>query len=107
MLEWLFEWLFKPYIDKLVDRRIKENMFERYWQQKNEETRQRIEKLRRNLNSSTPSPPSKNPSEAESLSGGYVYSRQNKPEVQTSSDQAAMRKREEMDKIRAKLKRQK
>jgi hypothetical protein len=53
MLEWLFEWLFKPYIDKLVDRRIKENMFERYWQQKNEDIRQRIERLRRTLNSPT------------------------------------------------------
>jgi len=101
MLEWLFEWLFKPYIDKLVDRRIKENMFERYWQQKNEETRQRIERLRRNLNSSTQRV-SKETSE-ELLPSSGIQKRGAEPQVQVTPDQATIKKQQELNAMKAKL----
>lgn len=107
MFESIFNWLFKPYIDRLVDKRFQENVIERYWLARSHNTKQRIQEIRESLYSPSPNPPSKNPSEAELLSGGYVYSRQNKPEVQTSGNQAAMRKQEEMENIKAKLKRQK
>ena len=101
MLEWLFEWLFKPYIDKLVDRRIKENMFERYWQQKNAETRQRIERLRRNLNSSTQGV-SEEASE-ELLPSSNIRRKAPEPKVPPPPDQAAIKRKQEMDLMKAKL----
>ena len=101
MLEWLFEWLFKPYIDKLVDRRIKENMFERYWQQKNAETRQRIERLRRSLHSSTQGVSEETSEELLPSSG--IQKRGGEPQVQVTSDQAAIKKQKELSAMKAKL----
>ena len=101
MLEWLFEWLFKPYIDKLVDRRIKENMFERYWQQKNEDIRQRIERLRRTLNSPTQGVSEETSEELLPSSG--IQKRGDEPQVQVTPDQATIKKQQEMAAIKAKL----
>ena len=101
MLEWLFEWLFKPYIDKLVDRRIKENMFERYWQQKNEETRQRIERLRRNFNLQTQGVSEK--ASKELLPSSELRRNNTQPQVQVTPDQATIKKQQELNAMKAKL----
>jgi hypothetical protein len=105
MFESIFEWLFKPYIDKLVDKRFQENVIERYWLARAHNTKQRIQEIRESLYSPSQRTPSTESGEL--LSGGYVYSRQDKPEVQTSADQAAIKRREEMENIKAKLKRPK
>tara|TARA_R110000796_G_scaffold187950_2_gene304862 strand:- start:4058 stop:4375 length:318 start_codon:yes stop_codon:yes gene_type:complete len=105
MLEWLFEWLFKPYIDKLVDQRIKENMFERYWQQKNEETRQRINRLRRSLDPSTQDAQAETSEELLSSSG--IQKGREEPRVQVTSDKATIKKNKELSAMKAKLMRKK
>ena len=45
-MKYWFELLFKNYIDELVDQRFKENMIERYWVQKQNETARRLAKAR-------------------------------------------------------------
>lgn len=45
--QFLFDWLLKDYIEGEIDRRFKENMIERYWTQKHNETARRIAELRK------------------------------------------------------------
>ena len=45
--------LLKPYIDELVDQRFKEKMYERYYESKQNDLQERIQRLRRNLSSPT------------------------------------------------------
>jgi hypothetical protein len=45
-MKYWFELFFKNYIDELVDQRFKENMIERYWEQKRNETARRLQKAR-------------------------------------------------------------
>lgn len=45
--QFLFDWLLKDYIEGEIDRRFKENMIERYWTQKHNETAKRIAELRK------------------------------------------------------------
>ena len=45
-MKYWFELLFKNYIDELVDQRFKENMIERYWVQKQNETARRLARAR-------------------------------------------------------------
>ena len=45
-MKYWFELFFKNYIDELVDQRFKENMIERYWEQKQNETARRLARAR-------------------------------------------------------------
>ena len=45
--------LLKPYIEELVDQRFKEKMYERYYESKQNDLQERIQRLRRNLSSPT------------------------------------------------------
>ncbi len=45
-MKYWFELLFKNYIDEIVDQRFKENMVERYWVQKQNETERRLARAR-------------------------------------------------------------
>jgi len=46
MIKTLFEMFFKNYIDEQIDKRFTENMIERYWSQKQNETARRLQKAR-------------------------------------------------------------
>ena len=46
MIKTLFEMFFKNYIDEQIDKRFTENMIERYWAQKQNETARRLQKAR-------------------------------------------------------------
>lgn len=46
MIRTLFEMFFKNYIDEQIDKRFMENMIERYWAQKQNETARRLQKAR-------------------------------------------------------------
>ena len=45
--------LLKPYIEELVDQRFKEKRYERYYESKQNDLQERIQRLRRNLSSPT------------------------------------------------------
>lgn len=45
--------LFKPYIEEMVDQRFKEKMYERYYESKQQDLQERIQRLRRNLSPPT------------------------------------------------------
>ena len=46
MIRTLFEMFFKDYIDEQIDKRFTENMIERYWAQKQNETARRLQQAR-------------------------------------------------------------
>ena len=45
--------LLKPYIEELVDQRFKEKMYERYYESKQNDLQERIQRLRRSISSPT------------------------------------------------------
>ena len=101
MLQWLFEWLFKPYIDKLVDQRIKENVVERYTRERAEDTRRRIAKLRKSLD--YPAQGVQSIEESDVLSSGVLQTGSEEPRVQVAPDQASIKKKQDLDAMKAKL----
>jgi len=46
MIRTLFEMFFKNYIDEQIDKRFTENMIERYWAQRQNETSRRLQQAR-------------------------------------------------------------
>jgi cell division septum initiation protein DivIVA len=49
-MRWILELLLKDYVDELVDKRFQEKMYEQYLYTRKQELSQRIEKVRKNLN---------------------------------------------------------
>jgi hypothetical protein len=45
--------LLKPYIEEMVDQRFKEKMYERYYESKQQDLQERIQRLRRSISSPT------------------------------------------------------
>ena len=68
-MKYWFELLFKNYIDELVDQRFKENMIERYWVQKQNETARRLARARERHKVDSPTTNERQPQEHKVLSG--------------------------------------
>ena len=48
-MRWILELLLKDYVDELVDKRFQEKMYEQYLYTRKQELSQRIERVRKNL----------------------------------------------------------
>ena len=48
-MRWILELLLKDYVDELVDKRFQEKMYEQYLYTRKQELNQRIERVRKNL----------------------------------------------------------
>lgn len=119
MIQWIVEKFLKKHIDELVDKRFKENMYERYYQSKQNQLQERIYRLRQSLSSPTQRIQSEDKTEEEPSSVLEV-SRTQEPQlrktptknVKNNEDwfddtmkevEKARAKREEMDALKAKL----
>jgi len=118
MLKWILERLLKDYVDELVDKRFKEKMYERYYETKQQELRERIQRLRRSISSPTQRVQTETKRE-EKPSSVLEVPRSEEPRVRKKNNKKvdnrdwfedtmkevkkARAKREEMDKLKAKL----
>ena len=118
MLKWILERLLKDYVDELVDKRFKEKMYERYYETKQQELRERIQRLRRSISSPTQRVQTQTKRE-EKPSSVLEVPRSEEPRVRKKNNkkvdnrdwfedtmkevEKARAKREEMDKLKAKL----
>jgi len=118
MLKWILERLLKDYVDELVDKRFKEKMYERYYETKQQELRERIQRLRRSISSPTQRVQTETKRE-EKPSSVLEVPRSEEPRVRKKNNkkvdnrdwfedtmkevEKARAKREEMDKLKAKL----
>jgi|SaaInlV_120m_DNA_3_1039746.scaffolds.fasta_scaffold10931_2 hypothetical protein len=101
MLQWFVDKYLKQYIDELVDQRFNAKVYEKYYEGRQKELRQRINNIRRGLHSQT-----QGVHEAEStkvLSSSGVRRRSDEPNVSPPPNQAAIAKAAEMDAMRKKL----
>lgn len=111
--------LLKPYIEELVDQRFKEKMYERYYESKQNDLQERIQRLRRNLSSPTQRIQTETKREEEP-SGVLEVPRPEEPRVRKKNVkrkidnsnwyedtmaevEKARKKREEMDALKKKL----
>jgi len=118
MLKWILERLLKDYVDELVDKRFKEKMYERYYETKQQELRERIQRQRRSISSPTQRVQTETKRE-EKPSSVLEVPRSEEPRVRKKNNkkvdnrdwfedtmkevEKARAKREEMDKLKAKL----
>jgi len=101
MFKWLVNAYMKTHINELVDQRLNEKMFERYYEQRQTELRQRIETVRKSIHTQT-SGIQKN-QQTQLLSSSNVQTRGNEPIVPPEADQAKLNKTKELADIKAKL----
>jgi hypothetical protein len=118
MLKWILKRLLKDYVDELVDKRFKEKMYERYYETKQQELRERIQRLRRSISSPTQRVQTET-KRKEKPSSVLEVPRSEEPRVRKTINkkvdnsnwyedtmkevEKARAKREEMDKLKAKL----
>lgn len=118
MLKWILTILLKDYVDELVDKRFKEKMYERYYETRQQQLRERIERLRKNLHSPIQRK-TQNSKREEEPSSVLEVPRHPEPRVRKKANkkvdnsnwyedtmkevEKARAKREEMDKLKAKL----
>jgi len=118
MLKWILERLLKDYVDELVDKRFKEKMYERYYETKQQELRERIHRRSRSISSPTQRVQTETKRE-EKPSSVLEVPRSEEPRVRKKNNkkvdnrdwfedtmkevEKARAKREEMDKLKAKL----
>jgi len=101
MIQKFFIWILEDVINQLVDKRIEEGLIEKLRQQREQERKQRIAKLRASLNHKT-STIEKNTKDELQPSGG-VHTRSEEPKLSPPADQAAIKKQQEMAAMKAKL----
>ena len=110
--------LLRPYIEEMVDKRFKEKMYERYYESKQQDLQERIQRLRRSISSPTQRVQTETKREEEPSSVLEV-SRSEEPRIRkknnkkvSNSDwfedtmaevEKARKKREEMDALKKKL----
>lgn len=88
--KFLFDWLCKDYIKEEVEQCFRENMIERYWSQKQNETAKRIAELRKKY-LSPQSRQAADETEAEVLSGSNIRREDTESRVQSKTDAQAMK----------------
>lgn len=100
MFKWLVNTYMKDYIDELVDQRLKDKMFERYYEHKGQELKDRIEKLRRSFHTQTSGVQENKPTQV--LSSANVRRSDSQSQLPSETSKAKL-KNAEMDDLRAKL----
>ena len=101
MLQWFVDKYLKQYIDELVDQRFNAKVYEKYYEGRQKELRQRIETVRKSIHTQT-SGIQKN-QQTQLLSSSNVQTRGNEPIVLPEADQAKLNKTKELADIKAKL----
>lgn len=104
MLKWFVEKYLKQYIDELVEQRFNNKMYEKYYEGKQQDLKQRIQKVRASLDDKIPI--SAQAAKTKVLSSSRVHSRSAKPRIQEPPSQASIEKATkaaELDAMRAKL----
>ena len=110
--------LLRPYIEEMVDKRFKEKMYERYYESKQQDLQERIQRLRRSISSPTQRVQTETKREEEPSSVLEV-SRSEEPRIRKKNNkkvdnsnwyedtmaeiEKARKKREEMDALKKKL----
>ena len=101
MIQRFFIWLLEDYINQLVDKRIEEGIIEKLRQQREQERKQRIAKLRATLDHQTSTSDQSKTTKVQP--GDRVYSRSEEPKLSPPADQAAIKKQQEIAAMKAKL----
>jgi len=101
MIQRFFIWILEDYINQLVDKRIEEGVIEKLRQQQEHERKHRIAKLRASLNHKTSTVEKNTKDELQPSSG--VHTRSEEPTLQIKTDQAAIKKQQELAAMKAKL----
>ena len=99
MFKWILELLLKDYVDELVDKRFQEKMYEQYLYTRKQELSQRIERVRKNLN--TQAQGVTQAGKGTVLPSSNIRRSNTKPEVQVAPVQIL--KQKEMSDLKAKL----
>ena len=84
MFKWILELLLKDYVDELVDKRFQEKMYEQYLYTRKQELSQRIERVRKNLN--TQAQGVTQAGKRTVLPSSNIRRRNTKPNIQATSD---------------------
>lgn len=91
-MKYWFELFFKAYIDELVDQRFKENMIERYWEQKRNETARRLQRARERHKVDSPESYEKSPKKDHAvLSSADIRWEDAKSRVQTKTSASSLK----------------
>ena len=101
MIQRFFIWLLEDYINQLVDKRIEEGIIEKLRQQREQERKQRIAKLRATLDHKISA--DEQNTKTQVRPSDRVHSRSEEPKLSPTSDQAAIKKQQEMAAMKAKL----
>lgn len=104
MLKWFVEKYLKQYVDELVEQRFNNKMYEKYYEGKQQDLKQRIQKVRASLDHQTSTSYQSKTTKVQP--GDRVYSRSEEPKLSAPPDQAAIKKATkaaELDAMRAKL----
>ena len=98
-MRWILELLLKDYVDELVDKRFQEKMYEQYLYTRKQELNQRIERVRKNLDTQAQGVPQAG--ERTVLPGSNIRRSNTKPNIQDTPVQTL--KQKEMSDLKAKL----
>ena len=101
MFKWLVNTYMKHYINELVDERLKNRMFEKYYESKQQELKDRIAKVRQSFYSQTQG--IQEDKQTEVLSSGDIRRGEKKSRVPSETDQASLKRNNELNDIKAKL----
>jgi hypothetical protein len=93
MIRTLFEMFFKNYIDEQIDKRFTENMIERYWAQRQNETSRRLQQAREqhNINNYAPEGSTEVQAETKILSSSELRWDDAKSRVQTKTTASSLK----------------
>ena len=101
MIQRFILWLLEDVINQLVDKRIEEGIIEKLRQQREQERKQRIAKLRATLDHKISADEQNTKTQVQP--GDRVYPRSEEPKLSPPADQAAIKKQQEMAALKAKL----
>ena len=98
-MRWILELLLKDYVDELVDKRFQEKMYEQYLYTRKQELNQRIERVRKNLDTQAQGVPQAGTRTV--LPSSNIRRSNTKPDIQVTPVQTL--KQKEMRDLKAKL----
>ncbi len=101
MIKWLVNNFIKEHVDQLVDSRLNEKMFEKYYERRQNEFRQRINEVRQSLHSSSSA--NQEDKQAKLLPSSGIQTRNQESVLLSKADQTSIKRNADMDSIKAKL----
>ena len=100
-MRWISEWLFKEHIENMVEEKFQEKLLETYLHQRQQEHKARIARIRETLDNKTSRVSKEEQPKLQSSS--RVRTGSEEPKLSTPSDQAAIKKQQELAAMKAKL----